>query len=448
MKQYENYKHSGLEWLGNIPMDWMYSKLKWISNIYAGGTPSTTNEAFWGNGNIPWLNSGTVNQKRITIASEYITEDAVKNSSTKWVPKGSLVMALAGQGKTKGTVAIVEIDATCNQSMAAIVPDHNEIDSEYLFYWLDCNYQRIRGLAGDDLRDGLNLAIVGDIFCPLPSFEEQTKISYYLNHQITIIDQLISKKEKLIEMLKEKRQAIINEAVTKGLDSDAKVMDSGIKWLGEIPEHWMITPVKHTASLKGRQGWKGLKAEEYVSERNFGFLSTPDIKYDKIDFTSINYITKERYVESPEIMLEIGDVLLVKDGSTLGITNIVSELPMPTTVNSSIAVLRVFDVNKLIPEYLLKLLSSDYIQTIISQFKAGQGVPHLFQKDIKNFEILIPPISEQKAIVRKINESNEIIGQTIKNLDIQIAKLKEYRQTLISEAVTGKIDVRDWEPKN
>jgi type I restriction enzyme S subunit len=132
MREYKNYVESGVEWLGVFPNHWKSTKLKWIAHIYAGGTPSTNIDEYWENGSIPWLNSGTVNQKRITMASEYITEDAVLNSSTKWVPKGSLLMALAGQGKTKGMVAILEFDATCNQSMAAIVPNLEKINNEYL----------------------------------------------------------------------------------------------------------------------------------------------------------------------------------------------------------------------------------------------------------------------------------------------------------------------------
>lgn len=211
-------KDGGVEWLGEIPVHWVYSKLKWISNIYAGGTPSTNVDRYWENGDVPWLNSGTVNQKRIKSPSNYITQEALLNSSTKWVPKNSILMALAGQGKTKGTVGILEIEATCNQSMAAIVPDKNEIDYEFLYYWLHSNYQRIRGLASSDQRDGLNLVIVGDIFCPLPAIEEQQLISIYLNNFEIKNDYLIEKLEIVIEKLQSYRQSLISEAVTGKID--------------------------------------------------------------------------------------------------------------------------------------------------------------------------------------------------------------------------------------
>lgn len=211
-------KYSGAEWLGEMPEGWRACKLKWLANIYAGGTPNTSIDKYWTDGTVPWLNSGTVNQKRIRTASEFITEEAVSNSSAKWVPKNSLVMALAGQGKTKGTVAILEIDATCNQSMAAIVPDRTIILTEFLFYFLHASYSRIRGLAGSEQRDGLNLEIIGDIFCPLPKLEEQKEIVTYLNDIDSMVDFMIEKLVLQIEKIREYRQSIVSEAVTGKVD--------------------------------------------------------------------------------------------------------------------------------------------------------------------------------------------------------------------------------------
>ncbi|MBI3134087.1 MAG: restriction endonuclease subunit S [Bacteroidetes bacterium] len=446
MDKYNNYKNSKLEWIDKMPFHWKSSKLKWLSDIYAGGTPNTNNADYWEKGTIPWLNSGTVNQKRIKTPSNYITELAVLNSSTKWVPKGSLVMALAGQGKTKGIVAILEINATCNQSMAAIIPKLKEINNEFLFFWLDSNYQRIRGLAGSELRDGLNLEIIGDLPCPLPPLKEQIQIAKYLKHRTDLIDIIIKQKNELIDLLKEKQLVLISEAVTKGIESKPKMKHVSAEGLKKIPKDWTIKPLKRLISLKGRLGWKGLKAQEYV-ESGYGFLSTPDIKRDTIDFNTINFITEARYLESPEIMLELGDVLLVKDGSTLGIVNIIRELPIPATVNSSIGVLRVFDKKILNPNYLFWLIKSDYIQSTISKLRAGQGVPHLFQKDIKNFSIVLPPIEVQNRIIEFIENKNQVFNDLITKLSEEIKKLKEYHQSILLEVTTGKIDVRNWQLK-
>jgi type I restriction enzyme S subunit len=358
---------------------------------------------------------------------------------------------IAKTGATIGKIGLIPEnikEANTTSSVGKLTVDKTRFNPKYILYcfqsralqdqiWLEASQKSAQpGFNIDDL-------IVFEFLAP--DLTGQSKIAHYLDHQTAIIDQLISQKEKLIELLKEKRQAVITEAVTKGLNPIAKMKDSGIEWLGEVPEDWELKPLKHLATLKGRLGWKGLKAEEYV-EIGYGFLSTPDIKNDAIDFSNINYITKERFLESPEIILEVGDVLLVKDGSTLGIVNIIKDLPIQSTVNSSIGIIRIIDKQTINPEYLFWLLRSDYIQNVLSRLKAGQGVPHLFQKDIKNFTLLIPPIKMQNEIIKFINVKYKSVNEIIDKEKVQIEKLKEYRQSIISEAVTGKIDVREWQP--
>ncbi|MEF7441725.1 restriction endonuclease subunit S [Paenibacillus lautus] len=278
--------------------------------------------------------------------------------------------------------------------------------------------------------------------CSVPVYSEQAEIATYLDIKCNEIKALIMAKEKMIFLLKEQLQTIITEAVTKGLNPDVKMKDSGEECIGEIPEHWEKTRLDFIAKVKARLGWKGLKAEEYV-DKGYIFLATPNLKNRFIDFEHVNYITEERYLESPEIMLQKGDVLLVKDGSTLGITNVVRELPAKATVNSSIAVIRPKeDIDSV---YLYYYLSSTYIQDIINQIKDGMGVPHLFQADIKKFAIILPPLSEQKEISEYLDEKVKILDCLIDSIIKQIQKLKEYRQSLIYEVVTGKIDLRDFE---
>ncbi|MEI7695843.1 MAG: restriction endonuclease subunit S, partial [Chlorobium sp.] len=165
-KAYPKYKPSGVEWLGDVPEHWGKISLKWASTRYSGGTPDKAVQEYWEDGTIPWLNSGAVNDDYIIEPSEYITEDAFRNSSAKWIPKNALVMALAGQGKTKGMVGQLGFSTTCNQSMAAIVPD-NTLSPRLLYWWLTKNYINIRNLAGGEARDGLNLDLIGSIPVPL-----------------------------------------------------------------------------------------------------------------------------------------------------------------------------------------------------------------------------------------------------------------------------------------
>ncbi|MCF6345413.1 MAG: restriction endonuclease subunit S [Thiomicrorhabdus sp.] len=206
-------KESSIEWLGEIPEHWGVVSLKWVSKIYSGGTPDKSNTDYWFNGTIPWLNSGTVNQFIITKPSEYITENGFQNSSAKWIDNNSLVIALAGQGKTKGMAALVTFKTTCNQSLG-IIKVNASINSRYLLYYLRKNYLNIRGLAGEGKRDGLNLEMIGSISIPLFDKQEQTAIVQHIETETARINAKITQTQKIIALQKEYRTALISEVVT------------------------------------------------------------------------------------------------------------------------------------------------------------------------------------------------------------------------------------------
>ena len=275
----------------------------------------------------------------------------------------------------------------------------------------------------------------------LPSVDEQRQIAAFLDQRLVEIDQAIAIKEQQIALLNERKQIVIQKAVTQGLNSNVATKDSGVEWIGQIPEHWNTKKFKYAMSIKARLGWKGLKADEYVDNSEYGFLSTPNIKHQNIKYDECYFITQRRYEESPEIMLQDGDILLVKDGSTLGISNIVKNLPFKCTVNSSIAVLRKFQKEQYLPGFLNYYLKTSSIQNHIKLVKDGMGVPHLFQSDIKNFVLIIPPIIEQEQIIEFIEYEVEKIDAGISLKEDQIQKMKEYKTTLINDAVTGKIKV-------
>ncbi|MBC8147360.1 MAG: restriction endonuclease subunit S [Bacteroidetes bacterium] len=212
--------------------------------------------------------------------------------------------------------------------------------------------------------------------------------------------------------------------------------DSEIEGLGDIPEHWEVLRIKDIATVRGRVGWKALKASEYIDSGYF-FLATPNIKNKEIDYINVNYINHHRYTESPEIMLNEGDVLLVKDGSTLGIVNIVQDLPSKGTVNSSIAVLR---LKREFNKFIYYLLTSEFIQNSISLKKEGMGVPHLFQKDINNFKLLLPTLNEQTQITNYLDTKTKVIDKKTILLEQKILKYKELRKSIINNAVTKGLD--------
>lgn len=223
----------------------------------------------------------------------------------------------------------------------------------------------------------------------------------------------------------------------------AAIKDPKAEWeipdVGTIPSSWKVSRLGYVATVKARLGWKGLKAEEYLDD-GFALLSTPNIKGEhEIDFENVNYISRQRYLESPEIIIESGDVLLAKDGSTLGIVNAVRGLPKPSTVNSSIAVIRpnAILVNSL---FLFRWLTSAFIQETIALVKDGQGVPHLFQEDIRKFRILLPPLANQIAIADFLDKETSRIDALIFKKERQIELLQEKRQAIITRAVTKGLD--------
>lgn len=209
-------KPSGIDWLGDIPEHWGRIKLQYISNIVTGGTPNTQNSEYWENGTIPWLSSGEINKKIIISSEKFITELGSKESNAKLIPPKSVLIALNGQGKTKGTVAVLEINASCSQSLAAIIPQ-NHLYYLFLFYFLESKYREIRGLVGES-RDGLNMEHVGQFYIPIPPYAQQVVIASQLQERIKSIDKLSKEILKAIDKLREYRISLITSAVTGKID--------------------------------------------------------------------------------------------------------------------------------------------------------------------------------------------------------------------------------------
>jgi type I restriction enzyme S subunit len=425
MKKYDSYKDSGIEWIGDIPSHWSYSNLKWYSQIYSGGTPSKDIDDYWINGTIPWLNSGSVNQEDVTEVSEYITEEALKNSSAKWIPEGALIMALAGQGKTKGMVAQVKFKTTCNQSLGVIVPN-DKINNRFLLYWLRNNYQNIRNLGGGDKRDGLNLVMVGGIPLPLPEYSEQTTIAKYLDHKTTQIDNLITKKEQFIQLLEEERVAVINQAVTKGLDPNVSMKDSGIEWLGEIPKHWEVKKLKYVCSIISNKA---------KTKPNF-VLALENIE------SWTGKIVGDPYSNSME-----GEVQLFQEGDILfnKLRPYLAKVCLAKKEGGAIGELLVLRPYEIINSgFLFQRLRSEMIITIVDGSTYGTKMPRAsWDKFISQLEIGVPPIDEQYLIEKYIIKNEIRISELALKTKQEIELLKEYKTALISEVVTGKLDVRN-----
>lgn len=443
LPRYPEYKKSDIEWTEELPVHWNIASLKWLSQRYSGGTPDKNKPEYWENGNIPWLNSGAVNDRRIYEASAFITQKAFENSSAKWIPPGAIVMALAGQGKTKGMVAQLMIASTCNQSMAAIVPE-KRANARYLYWWLVSNYQNIRNMAGGDLRDGLNLELLGSIPSPLPSLAEQEAIACFLECETAKIDALITEQEKLVALLAEKRQATISHTVTRGLNPNTAMKDSGVTWLGKVPAHWTVTRMKFLIrdGIAGPYGSSLTKAMYVPSGyRVYGQQQViPD------DFTVGDYyISDDKFAEMTRYQVAPNDLLISVMG-TIGRAAVVPPDVEPGIINPRLVLYRVLE-HLIYPKYLQTFINNRTSQNYFSLAAQGTTMEGLNMTSIGELQVAVPPLSEQTEILDFTDQHNKKVGVLAKAAEHAIALLKERRNALIAAAVTGKIDVRNSVPQ-
>jgi type I restriction enzyme S subunit len=424
--RYPKYKPSGVEWLGEVPKHWERSALKRLGS-YENGYPYKPDER--GDEGLPIIRISqlTSEDPPAFFGGDVEGHVPIKDGDLLFAWSASIDAFIWRRGP-----------ALLNQHIFKVTPALG-VDKQYLFHLIRHVAPKLADFDahGSTMRH-IKKESLGEVafFPPLP---EQRAIAAFLDRETDKIDGLIAEQERLIELLKEKRQAVISHAVTKGLDPAAPMKPSGVEWLGEVPEHWVVSRLGYEAWVRARLGWKGLKAEEYVDD-GYVFLSTPNIKPKEIDFVSVNYIDQTRFDESPEIQLRVGDVLLAKDGSTLGTVNVVRQLPRAATVNSSIAVItpgvRADSV------FMYYLFESAYMDGTIQRIKGGMGVPHLFQEDLNRFHVPLPPIPEQRAIAAFLDRETAKIDGLVNEAQSAITLLTERRSALISAAVTGQIDVR------
>jgi len=438
MKSYSSYKDSGVKWIGEIPSHWDVCKMKHCGGLICGGTPSTNRDDYWG-GDIPWIQSGKVHFKKITIddVDKFITELGFRESSTKMVRKDSPVIAITGA--TCSNVGFLTFDSTVNQSIIGI--QVNEVNtSYYIYYYMISQKNQILYHQSGGAQGGVTKGDVENLNIPKISYSEQTQIVSFLDSKTQKIDELIEKTEQKIKLLKEKRTSLINHCVTKGLNPNVEMKDSGVEWIGEIPKGWKVLNGSYIGLYsKG----KGIKKDEVVEVGNpcvrYGEIYT---KYElKIDST-FSFISDETTTNS--VSVKTGTLLLTGSGETkeeIGkcIVYLGNEI---LWVGGDIIVLKPSEqIDSLFLSYLI---NSECIRVQREMSGKGEIVVHIYSKNFKEMKYPIPPFSEQTQIVEYLDKQTQKIDSTIEKETQRIELLKEYRQSLISEVVTGKIDVMEW----
>lgn len=416
---------TGIAWAPALPDHWTHCSLRWLASIYAGGTPDRENPEYWTNGSIPWLNSGSVNDWVITEPSELISEAGFAHSSARWVPAGSVVVGLAGQGKTKGTAARLEIDSTTNQSMVAIVPGPS-LDYRYLHYWLASNYQSLRNLAGGDKRDGLNLRHISAIECPLPPVGEQRVIADYLDRETAQIDTLIAKQEQLISTLRERKHSIVAATVTRGLDQSIPFRETGIAWLGAVPAHWRTKPLW---SMYNR-----VKDINHPEEQMLSVFREHGVVV-KDEHANINKTAENRSIYQ---LIHPGWLAANRMKAWQGSVGV---SPHRGIISGHYICFEPKHHES--DEFLNWLFRSPTYAAGYGYISRGVriGQAEIDNDDYRILPVVLPPLDEQAAIADSLTDQVASIDALAAKAEQFIALARERRAALITAAVTGQIDI-------
>ena len=437
----EQMKPSGIDWIGDVPNGWDITKVKYrTSQIGSGTTPDSGNLLYYEDGCFPWIQSGDLyNADYIRDTEKKITELAVADfNALTWYEKEFVVVAM--YGASVGNIAISQISSYTNQ--ACCVLKAKDDDLRYLFYFLSAGKENMLQMAFGGTQPNISQAIIKNLPYLDAPHNEQQAIADFLDKECAQIDSIAADLEKQIALLQQYKKSLITETVTKGQKNDIPMRVSKVEYVSTIPSHWEEKRLSSIAYVRARLGWKGLTADEYV-DKGYAFLSAFNIVEDKLDLSEdiLNYITKFRYDESPEIKLQSGDVLLVKDGAGLGKCARIDNLPFEATTNGSLAVIT--PNKQLHYRYLYYFLVGDIFQQRISQIKNGMGVPHLPQGDLRKIVVPIPPMDEQVIISDYLDERCGLIDSLLKKKRIQLDKICKHKKSLIYEYVTGKKRVKE-----
>lgn len=412
-----------------------------LAHIHNGGTP-TADEANWG-GPIPWATPrdlGRVHGGYISSTERTITEVGSSNSAPM-VPQGSVILSTRAP---VGYIAIATERMAFNQGCRALVPHTSTVSSQYLSYALQSSTETLQAAAQGTTFLELNNANLADIQMLLPSRDRQQLIVDFLDRETAEIDEFIADQERLIELLEERRAATLTHAVTKGLDPNVPMKDSGIEWVGQIPKHWRMMPIKRVASIRGRIGFRGYTTADLVDDGNGAIALSPgNMRAGSLRWQNSTYISWEKYFESPEIIVSSGDTLLVKTGSTFGKTAYV-ELAEKSqvTINPQIVILRPCNMDEY---YFYCSVSSTRVHNEFRSYPTGGTTPTMTENRIGSIEIAVPDKKEQQQIAKYLFQEMTAIDAAVSDAWEAIALSQERRAALISAAVTGQLDVSQLE---
>lgn len=422
-------KDSGIEWIGEIPREWntiILSSLFRERKCKNRGMVET---------NLLSLSYGNIKKKDITT-NEGLLPDSFETYNV--INEGNIVFRLTDLQNDKRSLrtGLCKERGIITSAYITLELIQNDVSAymHYLFHTYDLC--KVFYGMGDGVRQGANFEDLKKLKIIRPPLSDQQKISAYLGTKCTKIDSIIEKQEKVIEKLKEYKLSVITEAVTKGLNPDVKMKDSGIEWIGEIPENWEYAKLNNICTFHN-----GDRSSNYPSPSDFvdegiPFIGADSLNNHFVDISICKYITYSKYNAMSGLKVEKNDILYTLRGSTIG-KNALCNFN-DATVASSLMGIRISLENKCFSNFLSYWLNSDseYIQRDICI--NGSTAPNLSAENVKSFIIFLPPIEEQHKIANYLDKKCSAIDKSIEQKQAIIEKLKEYKKSLIYEVVTGK----------
>lgn len=452
-KAYPEYKDSGVEWLGEVPKSWGIFKLKFgLSEPLVYGANESALDDNPENPRyirITDMNSnGTLRDDTFKslpkiIAKPYmlIDEDILLARSGATVGKSFYYKSIFGASCFAGY--LIRARFSCDKIISRFA---------YWFFQSSIYWQYINASQIQATIQNVSAEKYSDLYLSVPQeYTEQVRIVNFLDHETAKIDSLIEKQQQLIELLKEKRQAVISHAVTKGLNPNVPMKDSGVQWLGEVPAHWIkqklvnVSEGSRGSFVNGPFG-SDLLAEE-LRDHGIPVVYIRDIKPTGYSRKSTVFVTPMKAKQLDVCKLEPGNVVVSKVGDPPGDACVYPVGEPSAIITQDVIRIRV-NMSQFSPEFIAYLLNSDFGRMVVNDISVEGTRKRVSLGDFKSSRFVFPPLKESLDIVRYLNSECEKLSCTIAKATQAVAFMQERRTALISAAVTGKIDVRDWVAPN
>lgn len=432
-------KDSGIKWIGEIPEKWSINKIKYEYKIQTGFTPDTSREDYYSDDGVTWISIADLTNCKNKIISEStskISEKYIKEKHPAIVLKDSLLYSFK---LSVGKVGFAGKDFYTNEAIASF-QNEKDVCLNYLYYAAFLIEENANiNIYGAKI---LNQDLINNSITIMPPLKEQQLIATFLDNKVVKIDEILKSLNNQIELLNKYKKSLITETVIRGLEPNVELKDSGVDWIGMIPESWIENKIKYIAKVNGRVGFKGYSKDDLVGPDEGAYtIGGKHISTNKLNLDEPEYISWEKYYESPEIMIHKNDIIMSQRG-TLGKVVIIEDDIGEATINPSLVLLNKIDINN---KFLYWIINSDVIRENINVVNTSTAVPMISQTQIGNFKICIPPRKEQDEIANYLDKKCDEIDKIILDKQTQIEKIEKYKKSLIYEYVTGKKRVKGVE---